>query len=303
MHRKPGLWKVADRGTLFLDEIGDLRPDHQAKILRSLQEGTIRPVGAVKEVPVNARVLTATNRDLFAMVQAGRFREDLSYRLRSFFIPTPALGSHPGDIPLLAQSFWRSISRDPGASLSGPVVEALAARDWPGNARELRAVLSNLHGLFGTARIGIEHLAAVSRLQTGFGGGDPRAREAGPGHQFECLRHLRRVADVVAASEVAVRELAEGGGRPSPALRRAFRHRLSEMEMVSLRPALFADAVVFQAVARLRDALRDADPRLNAEPAARRTWARGLEPAFGLAVSAVLREIQRLGSENSAAAR
>jgi DNA-binding NtrC family response regulator len=297
VHRKPGLWKVADRGTLFLDEIGDLRPDHQAKILRSLQEGTIRPVGAVKEVPVNARVLTATNRDLFAMVQAGRFREDLYYRLRSFFIPTPALESHPEDIPLLAQSFWRAITRDPGASLSDPVVEALAARDWPGNARELRAVLSNLHGLFGKARIGVEHLAAVSRLQSGVAGTDLRAREAGAGHRVECLRHLRRAADVVAASEATVRQLVEGEGRPSPALRRSFRHRLSELEMVSLRPALFADDVVFQVVARLRDAFREADARLHAEPGARHDWARTLDPALKLAVSAVLREIQRLGSE------
>ncbi|MBP1634372.1 MAG: hypothetical protein H6Q10_946, partial [Acidobacteria bacterium] len=168
------------------------------------------------------------------------------------------------------------------------------ARDWPGNARELRAVLSNLHGLFGTARIGVEHLAAVSRLQSGFGRDVP-AREAGAGHRLECLGHLRRVADVVAASEVAVSHLAEGKGRVSPALRRAFRHRLSELEMMFLRPALFADEVVLQAVGRLRDALRGADSWLNAESGARREWARSLEPAFKLAVSAVLREIERLG--------
>src|SRR5438105_4457053 len=69
VHRKPGLWKVADHGTLFLDEIGDLRLDHQAKILRALQEGTIRPVGAVEEIEVSARVVAATNRDLSTMVE------------------------------------------------------------------------------------------------------------------------------------------------------------------------------------------------------------------------------------------
>jgi DNA-binding NtrC family response regulator len=173
VHRKPGLWTIANRGTLFLDEIGDLRIDHQAKILRSLQDGRVRPVGAVTELVVNARVLAATNRNLPALVEAGLFREDLYYRLRSFFIPTPPLGRHPEDIPLLAGAFWKAITRDPGAPLADDVISALAARPWPGNARELRAVLSNLHGLFGKAGLTVEHLEAVSRLQAGLTGPGP----------------------------------------------------------------------------------------------------------------------------------
>jgi transcriptional regulator with GAF, ATPase, and Fis domain len=161
-----GLWKAADRGTLFLDEIGDLRPHHQAKILRSLQEGTVRPVGATSEIKVGARVLAATNRDLWAMVQAQRFREDLYYRLCSFFIPTPALRQHPDDIPIIAQAFWRSVTRDPAAALDEGVVRVLMARPWPGNARELKAFLTNLYGLFGKT-VQPKHLEAVLGLQSG----------------------------------------------------------------------------------------------------------------------------------------
>ncbi|MGQ0735194.1 MAG: sigma 54-interacting transcriptional regulator [Acidobacteriota bacterium] len=167
VHRKPGLWTIANRGTLFLDEIGDLRPDHQAKILRSLQDGRVRPVGALKEIDVNARVLAATNRDLVSLVEAGLFREDLYYRLRSFFIPTPSLARHPEDIPLIARAFWKAITRDPDASLGDKVIEALSTRSWPGNARELRAVLSNVYGLFGKTTVTPEHLGAVVRLQSG----------------------------------------------------------------------------------------------------------------------------------------
>ena len=99
-----GLWASADGGTLFLDEIGELSPGHQAKLLRALQERKIRKVGGDVEIPVNARVICASNRDLFAMVQTGQFREDLYYRLRGFLISIPPLREHPEDIPLLVRA-------------------------------------------------------------------------------------------------------------------------------------------------------------------------------------------------------
>jgi hypothetical protein len=109
---KAGLWEIASGGTLFLDEIGDLHLENQAKILRALEEESIRRIGATEDIPVNARVIAATNRDLFSMVQTGEFREDLYYRLRGFLIRTLALRDHPEDIPLLAQFFWEKIARD-----------------------------------------------------------------------------------------------------------------------------------------------------------------------------------------------
>src|SRR4030095_1118238 len=100
---RAGLWELTGKGTLFLDEIGDLSPEHQVKILRALQERRIKRVGESREREVGARIIAATNRNLFSLVQAGRFRDDLYYRLHYFRIPTPALNRYPKDIALMAK--------------------------------------------------------------------------------------------------------------------------------------------------------------------------------------------------------
>jgi two-component system response regulator PilR (NtrC family) len=138
---KDGLWKIADGGTLFLDEIGDLALDHQVKVLRALEEKKIRPVGATREIPADARIIAATNRDLFTMVQMGQFREDLYYRLRAFTIHMPALRDHPEDIAPLARHFRKNITLDEANELSPEIFSELKSYRWPGNARELKMVL------------------------------------------------------------------------------------------------------------------------------------------------------------------
>jgi DNA-binding NtrC family response regulator len=158
---RAGLWELTGKGTLFLDEIGDLSLEHQVKILRALQERRIRRLGESREREVGARIIAATNRNLFAMVQAGRFREDLYYRLRSFMIRTPAIHEHPKDIPLLAQSLWKVITRDAKEKLPQEILNRLEAYVWPGNVREIKAVLSNIYALFGKDNLGVEHLDAV----------------------------------------------------------------------------------------------------------------------------------------------
>jgi DNA-binding NtrC family response regulator len=107
---KKGLWEVTGKGTLFLDEIGDLSLDHQVKILRALENNTIKRVAGVTEIKVEARILAATNRNLFTMVQNNRFREDLYYRLRGSFVRTPTLKDHLEDVSVLASFFWRKIT-------------------------------------------------------------------------------------------------------------------------------------------------------------------------------------------------
>lgn len=158
---RAGLWELTGRGTLFLDEIGDLSPEHQVKILRALQEKKVRRVGESREKEVEARIIAATNRDLFGMVQAGRFREDLYYRLCSFLIQTPALQEHPQDIPALAQFLWKNITGEQNHSLPKAILDRLESYRWPGNVRELRAVLSNIYALFGKDNLSVEHLDAV----------------------------------------------------------------------------------------------------------------------------------------------
>jgi transcriptional regulator with GAF, ATPase, and Fis domain len=137
---KKGLFEIADGGTLFLDEMGEMPPSLQAKLLRVLQEGTIRPVGATAEKQVDVRIISATNRDLQAQVDAGQFRQDLFYRLMVFPIKLPPLRDRREDIPLLANHFLRRYAEDYRVELPGFTQEALdtlAAYNWPGNIREL----------------------------------------------------------------------------------------------------------------------------------------------------------------------
>ena len=139
-HDKKGLFEVADGGTLFLDEIGETSLGLQAKLLRALQEGTIRPVGGEKERPVDVRIVCATNRDLAAEVAAGRFRQDLFYRLMVFPIRLPALRERRDDVALLARHFLARYTqeyRKPIAGISQAALDALAGHAWPGNIREL----------------------------------------------------------------------------------------------------------------------------------------------------------------------
>jgi two-component system, NtrC family, response regulator AtoC len=143
-NRKIGLFEAADGGTLFLDEIGELDLSLQAKLLRVLENLRVRRLGSVQDRQVNVRVVTATNRDLQAMVQQGRFRSDLLYRLRVFQIQIPPLRERGDDVLLLAKSFIAQQTQrysKPNLHLNEAASQALCAHDWPGNVRELRNVI------------------------------------------------------------------------------------------------------------------------------------------------------------------
>jgi DNA-binding NtrC family response regulator len=140
----PGLFAEADGGTMFLDEIGDVAPALQAKLLRVLQEHQVRPVGGMQWRTVDVRVLAATNRDLAAMVAAGRFREDLYYRLKVVAIHLPPLRERRDDIPLLVDHLVRRAAQQCNKAVTGVSEGALAllrTYHWPGNIRELAHVL------------------------------------------------------------------------------------------------------------------------------------------------------------------
>ncbi len=138
-HPKDGLLAIAEGGTVFLDEIGELPVDLQAKLLRAIQEKEIRPVGRVKRVPINVRILAATNRDLERAVAEGSFRRDLFFRLNVLTLRIPALRERRQDIPLLVAHFLERIGRDAGMerTISDECLKALLNYDWPGNVREL----------------------------------------------------------------------------------------------------------------------------------------------------------------------
>jgi DNA-binding NtrC family response regulator len=141
---RAGLFESADEGTLFLDEIGEMPPALQPKLLRVLQEGTVRRVGADREREINMRVIAATNRDLEREVSEGRFRQDLYWRLNVIHLHIPPLRERPFDIPLLVEHFINKIAEKSGHAPLNVLPETLAtftAYSWPGNARELENVI------------------------------------------------------------------------------------------------------------------------------------------------------------------
>jgi len=144
---KKGLFEIAHGGTLFLDEVGEMPLSLQAKLLRVLQEGTIRPVGATSERQIDVRIICATNRDLAAEVEKGRFRQDLYYRLMVFPIRLPPLRERREDIPLLTEHFLRQYCQEYRCNVAGiaqETMDALCGYHWPGNIRELENEVQRL---------------------------------------------------------------------------------------------------------------------------------------------------------------
>jgi len=163
-HLKLGLFKVADGGTILLDEIGELPMYLQAKLLRSLQEKEIRPLGSTERIPINARVITATNRDLEAGVRAETFRQDLFYRLNVVQIRLPPLRERKIDIPLLVAHFLQKFSdtRLPVRAVSDDALQRLLAYNWPGNVRELQNAIECAVALSSNNVITADDLDSVS---------------------------------------------------------------------------------------------------------------------------------------------
>ncbi len=183
--RHPGKFIEADGGTLFLDEVGELPAPAQVKLLRALQDGAVEPVGGRKIVKVDVRIISATNRNLIADVKAGRFREDLFYRLHVFPLSVPPLRTRREDIPELTRHFVARFAAEEGKRLLGinrDALSLLAAANWPGNVRQLENAI----------------FRAVVLAE---------GEEIGPGE-------FPQVAAQIAADEVAVPQLTE----PSPAI-------------------------------------------------------------------------------------
>ena len=154
--QRRGWFERADGGTLFLDEIGELPLAAQVRLLRVLQDGTFERVGGSESLRVSVRVIAATHRDLDALVRAGRFREDLWYRIHVFAIRLPALRQRKGDIGELANHFAARVGRQLGAAqlaASPDDIALLQSYDWPGNVRELAAVIERAAILGGGVRL------------------------------------------------------------------------------------------------------------------------------------------------------
>jgi len=146
-HDRQGRFDLADEGTIFLDEVADMSLKTQAKVLRVLQEQVVDPVGGHDSVRVDVRVLAATNKDLTAEIRAGRFREDLYFRLNVIPIFVPPLREREDDIPRLVAHFMQELSREHGRrprQIDPDAMDILRSYAWPGNVRELRNVVERL---------------------------------------------------------------------------------------------------------------------------------------------------------------
>jgi two-component system, NtrC family, nitrogen regulation response regulator GlnG len=194
--RHIGKFEQAAGGTLFLDEIGDMPMQAQTRLLRTLQSGRVRRVGGQEEIAVDARIVAATNRDLAPMIAAGKFREDLYYRLNVVPISLPPLRERRDDIPALARHFLAQAAAEglPRRQFTQAAVEALSRRPWRGNVRELRNVVYRLALMAREDTIDVEALGSAVA-------GDPAA-EAGQGPDF-----AGAVAEFVAREKPAEGEL------------------------------------------------------------------------------------------------
>jgi two-component system nitrogen regulation response regulator NtrX len=203
--QKKGKFELADGGTLFLDEVGDMDLAAQAKVLRVIEQNRVERVGGAKPIEVNVRIVAATNKNLPEEVRAGRFREDLYYRLNVVELRCPPLRERREDIPLLAAAFLsEAVKRNatPPRILDDGAVQALAREDWPGNVRQLRNVVEQLAILAPRETISADDVAAVVRT------GVPAA--AGPGDPYRGARTFEEFKDV-AEKDFLVRRLEENG--------------------------------------------------------------------------------------------
>ncbi len=158
---KIGRIQYADQGTLFLDEIGDMKASLQAKLLRVIQEKEFEPVGALKSVPVNTRILAATHCDLERLVEEGKFREDLYYRLSVIPLNLPPLKNRIADIPLLVSAFQEKYSHQRGRepfTFSPPAMAAITHYEWRGNVRELENLVQHMSILYSGRMLMVEDL-------------------------------------------------------------------------------------------------------------------------------------------------
>jgi transcriptional regulator with GAF, ATPase, and Fis domain len=213
---KKGRFELADHGTLFLDEIGDLAPSLQAKLLRVLQEREFQRVGGVKDIRVDVRIIAATNRDLKAAVGAGRFRDDLFYRLNVITIALPPLRNRQEDVLLIAHHFAERFSREmsrPTPALGEDVLRTLTAYPWPGNVRELQNVIERAVALGAGSSIDVADLPLELQL------GDTSAPTAESGEEVDLASlPLRAAIDSFTRGHIE-RALAAAAGSQTDAAR------------------------------------------------------------------------------------
>jgi two-component system response regulator AtoC len=208
---RPGLLVRASRGTLFLDEIAEMPAGMQAKLLRALQERTVRPVGGDEEQPFSARIIAATNRDLDVAVEEKRFREDLFYRINVVRVEVPPLRARGNDVLMLAQHFlerYAAQSRRPVVGMTHEAADRLAFYSWPGNVRELQNCIERAVALAQSERIGAGDLPekVVDCRGSGAAADPSDPSDLLPMEEVE-RRHIRKVLEAVGGNKTLAAQI------------------------------------------------------------------------------------------------
>ena len=299
---RKGLWEMADNGTLFLDEIGELRLDHQVKILRALEENQICPVGSDKTVTTNVRVIAATHRDLFAMIQQGKFREDLYYRLHVLMIRTPALKDHIEDIHQFVNILWEKIIKhenpenltrlpDGNKCLSLEVINEIAAHPWPGNVRQLKNMLRNLYATFWDIKpITPKDVAEIINYEnTGYSENTERISR---------ISQNKRAEEVIQSAENSLRALINQkhvASEDSSVFIDLFNFYLDEVKYLCAKPWLFSNENTYFVIDSLRSKLNYFSQMLPRDhKKALAFWKKEMPTAFKSAGEAILLEREEL---------
>ncbi len=222
---KPGRFELADEGTLFLDEIGEIPVEMQVKLLRALQEGEFERVGGIKTTRVDVRLVAATNRDLQAEIEAGRFRKDLYYRLAVVPITLPALRERRSDIPMLARHFLDKYNKRLNKKIEGIADDAMAllqAYAWPGNIRELENLIERVllfaDGPFITAKDLPEPVRGGASVQAGAVSSSSSPAMEVPAGEVG-LKDIVRMKAAELERDLIVKKLDETGGNVTRAAR------------------------------------------------------------------------------------
>jgi PAS domain S-box-containing protein len=192
---KPGRFTLAEGGTVFLDEIGDVSPAMQIRLLRVLQERVVEPLGSIKPVPVDVRVIAASNKDLARLVRAGKFREDLYYRIHVVHLKLPELRQRREDIPLLVDHLVAKFNHLQGKDIAGvsdQVMARLMEHDYPGNVRELENIIEQAFVLCRGGMIELTHLPPELRPERAIGSEEAKPMSLEAMERFLITETLRR---------------------------------------------------------------------------------------------------------------
>lgn len=307
-HKAPariGYCEQAGAGTLFLDEVADLSLFHQGKLLRVLEEEEFWRIGSRHSKKFGARVIAATNRDLFEMTRSGAFRDDLYYRLRGMMIFTPPLRAHRDDIPALANRFWADTPLGQAPPLSAKVLAELQTYPWNGNVRDLRLFLNAARSAFGRKPLDVRRVRMLwlseahmrsARLSKAAAG-----KPANP-PWFDCLQHLRQTTELAHAVRETLKPL-DGTGPPAgaeaQAMRAAALDRLNEIDALCRDRRRFGIEAVQGVAAALGDvqgALRLLCVYLEKDGVRAKAQKKTVERKIKRALSAIDRGVESLFS-------